>query len=132
MTCLFPSEPADRNVPAVHASPASKTFSKTAATPWNGSVTPASTVRSPAAPNKNSSPASRLPGRRSTAVKRQCVVTQSGHQRAALYFYSRCSGVTFFFAYSYPIVWDCALCERYSVNELRLLAFPLPGSRSTI
>lgn len=75
MARLLPSEPADRNAPAVHASPASKTFSKTAATPWNGSVTPASAARSPAArspaaPNRTAGPPSHQPGTRITAVER--------------------------------------------------------------
>ncbi|XP_075901003.1 PDZ and LIM domain protein 5b isoform X2 [Nelusetta ayraudi] len=56
------NEPADRNAPAVHSSPASKTFSKTAATPWNGSVTSGSAGRSPGAPSRTVGPPSHLSG----------------------------------------------------------------------
>lgn len=79
MACVLPSEPADRNAPAVHtpavhASPASKTFSKTAATPWNGSVTPGSAGRSPGAPSRTAGPPSHLAGTGTTAVRGSGVV----------------------------------------------------------
>lgn len=74
MACVLPSEPADRNAPAVHSSPASKTFSKTAATPWNGSVTPGSAGRSPGAPSRTAGPPSHLAGTGTTAVRGTGVV----------------------------------------------------------
>ncbi|KAM9306189.1 PDZ and LIM domain protein 5b isoform 1-T1 [Pholidichthys leucotaenia] len=46
------NEPVDKTTPSVHTSPAAKTFSKSAATPMNGNVAPASTFRSPAASNR--------------------------------------------------------------------------------
>uniref|UniRef100_A0A1A8IGM5 PDZ and LIM domain 5b n=1 Tax=Nothobranchius kuhntae TaxID=321403 RepID=A0A1A8IGM5_NOTKU len=47
-------EDVDRTTPAVHTSPAAKTFSKSAAAPKNGNVVPASTYKSPAAQSKSS------------------------------------------------------------------------------
>ncbi|XP_034458412.1 PDZ and LIM domain protein 5b isoform X2 [Hippoglossus hippoglossus] len=46
------NEAFDNATPAVHTSPAAKTFSKSAAAPRNGNVGPASTFKSPASMNK--------------------------------------------------------------------------------
>ncbi|XP_053266791.1 PDZ and LIM domain protein 5b isoform X1 [Pleuronectes platessa] len=46
------NEAFDQSSPAVHTSPATKTFSKSAAAPRNGNVGPASTFKSPPAMNK--------------------------------------------------------------------------------
>lgn len=51
---LFPSEAVEKTTPAVHTSPAAKTYSKSAAAPRNGNVVPPSTFKSPAAQNKPS------------------------------------------------------------------------------
>ncbi|KAM6975246.1 PDZ and LIM domain protein 5b isoform 3-T4 [Tautogolabrus adspersus] len=48
------NEAVDSPAPAVHTSPAAKTFSKSAAAPKNGNVVPASSYKSPAAQNKPS------------------------------------------------------------------------------
>ncbi|XP_036972111.1 PDZ and LIM domain protein 5b isoform X1 [Acanthopagrus latus] len=48
------NEPVDRATPAMHTSPAAKTYSKSAAAPRNGNVSSASTFKSPAAQNKPS------------------------------------------------------------------------------
>ncbi|XP_060918116.1 PDZ and LIM domain protein 5b isoform X3 [Labrus mixtus] len=48
------NEAVDITAPAVHTSPAAKTFSKSAAAPKNGSFIPASSYKSPAAQNKPS------------------------------------------------------------------------------
>ncbi|XP_068562286.1 PDZ and LIM domain protein 5b isoform X3 [Cebidichthys violaceus] len=50
------NETVDKTTPAVHTSPAAKTFSKSAASPRNGNIVPASTFKSPAAQNKSSFP----------------------------------------------------------------------------
>lgn len=60
----------------------------------------------------------------------QYVVALSGQQRAAMHFYSKRYGITFFFLLL--VVWDYSLRKTYSVNEHRLLVFPLPGNRSAI
>lgn len=44
---LFPSEAVDKTPPTVHTSPAAQTYSKSAATPRNGNVNPASAFKSP-------------------------------------------------------------------------------------
>ncbi|XP_035039846.2 PDZ and LIM domain protein 5b isoform X5 [Hippoglossus stenolepis] len=46
------NEAFDNATPAVHTSPAAKTFSKSAAAPRNGNIGPASTFKSPASMNK--------------------------------------------------------------------------------
>ncbi|XP_037608643.1 PDZ and LIM domain protein 5b isoform X3 [Sebastes umbrosus] len=46
------NEAVDQTTPAAYTSPAAKTFSKSAASPRNGNVVPASTYKSPAAQNK--------------------------------------------------------------------------------
>lgn len=51
---LFSSEPVDKTTPAMHTSPAAKTYSKSAAAPRNGNVSSASAFKSPAAQNKPS------------------------------------------------------------------------------
>uniref|UniRef100_A0A8C5DZL2 PDZ and LIM domain 5b n=1 Tax=Gouania willdenowi TaxID=441366 RepID=A0A8C5DZL2_GOUWI len=51
---VFSSEPLDIHTPAVHTSPAAKTFSKSPAAPRNGNVAPGSTFRSPAGQNQPS------------------------------------------------------------------------------
>lgn len=138
MARLLPSEHADRNAPGVHVSPASKTFTKTAATPWNGSVTPASAARSPAAPNKAAGPPSHLPGTkpplsRGSACRLtlcSCAVRPTEGSHALLQQAVR--NHFFFFFPSSPVVWDYSLRKTYSGNEHRLLAFPLPGNRSAI
>ncbi|XP_078127056.1 PDZ and LIM domain protein 5b isoform X2 [Sander vitreus] len=48
------NEAVDKTTPAVHTMPAAKTFSKSAASPRNGNVFPASTFKSPAAQKKPS------------------------------------------------------------------------------
>ncbi|XP_034752819.1 PDZ and LIM domain protein 5b isoform X7 [Etheostoma cragini] len=48
------NEAVDKTTPAVHTMPAAKTFSKSAASPRNGNVIPASTFKSPAAQKKAS------------------------------------------------------------------------------
>ncbi|XP_031711383.1 PDZ and LIM domain protein 5b isoform X2 [Anarrhichthys ocellatus] len=50
------NEAVDKTTPTVHTSPAAKTFSKSAASPRNGNIVPASTFKSPAAQNKSSFP----------------------------------------------------------------------------
>lgn len=60
---LFPSEAVDKITPAVHTSPATKTYSKSAVAPKNGNVVPASTYKSPAAQNKPSFQPGALSGR---------------------------------------------------------------------
>lgn len=60
---LFPSEPVDITTPAVHTSPAAKTFSKSAAAPRNGNVVSASSFKGPAAQNKSPFPPGGLPGK---------------------------------------------------------------------
>ncbi|XP_010775532.1 PDZ and LIM domain protein 5-like isoform X3 [Notothenia coriiceps] len=56
------NEAVDKSTPAVHTSPAAKTFSKSAASPRNGNGVPASTFKSPAAQNKPSFQPGGLPG----------------------------------------------------------------------
>nr|XP_019937293.1 PREDICTED: PDZ and LIM domain protein 5-like [Paralichthys olivaceus] len=56
------NEAFDKATPAVHTSPAAKTFSKSAAAPRNGNVVPASTFKSPAAMNKPSHQSGASPG----------------------------------------------------------------------
>ncbi|XP_074546987.1 PDZ and LIM domain protein 5b [Halichoeres trimaculatus] len=56
------NEPVDNTTPAVHTSPAAKPFSKSAATPRNGNVVPASSFKSPAAQNKSPFQSGGLPG----------------------------------------------------------------------
>ncbi|XP_063745357.1 PDZ and LIM domain protein 5b isoform X3 [Eleginops maclovinus] len=56
------NEAVDQTTPAVHTSPAAKTFSKSAASPRNGNGVPASTFKSPAAQNKPSFQTVGLPG----------------------------------------------------------------------
>ncbi|CAF99227.1 unnamed protein product, partial [Tetraodon nigroviridis] len=51
---LCSSDAVDKNPPAVHTSPAAKTFSKTAAAPRNSGVTPAAAFKSPTAPEQRS------------------------------------------------------------------------------
>ncbi|KAM7392876.1 hypothetical protein PAMA_007810 [Pampus argenteus] len=48
------NEAVDKTTPAVHTSPAAKTYSKSAVAPRNGNVVPPSTFKSPAAQNKPS------------------------------------------------------------------------------
>ncbi|XP_069028652.1 PDZ and LIM domain protein 5b isoform X4 [Embiotoca jacksoni] len=48
------NEPVDKTTPAVHTSPAAKTFSKSATAPRNGNVVPASAFKSRAGQNKAS------------------------------------------------------------------------------
>ncbi|XP_030292138.1 PDZ and LIM domain protein 5b isoform X3 [Sparus aurata] len=48
------NEPVDKTTPAMHTSPAAKTYSKSAAAPRNGNVSSASAFKSPAAQNKPS------------------------------------------------------------------------------
>ncbi|XP_033502676.1 PDZ and LIM domain protein 5b isoform X2 [Epinephelus lanceolatus] len=50
------NEAVDKATPAVHTSPAAKTFTKSAASPRNGNVAPAPAFKSPAAQNKPSFP----------------------------------------------------------------------------
>lgn len=48
------SDAVDKNPPAVHTSPAAKTFSKTAAAPKNSGINPATAFKSPTAPEQRS------------------------------------------------------------------------------
>lgn len=91
---LFPSEAVDRTAPALHTSPAAKTFSKSAASPRNNAV---------AAPMLKSSPALNAPrGSPGTGEHiRTCyvifgVVASFDLQRAASFFQMTArSAVTF-------------------------------------
>ncbi|XP_074474200.1 PDZ and LIM domain protein 5b isoform X1 [Sebastes fasciatus] len=56
------NEAVDQTTPAAYTSPAAKTFSKSAASPRNGNVVPASTYKSPAAQNKSVFQAGGPPG----------------------------------------------------------------------
>ncbi|XP_042365498.1 PDZ and LIM domain protein 5b isoform X2 [Plectropomus leopardus] len=56
------NDAADKTTPVVHTSPAAKTFSKSAASPRNGNVAPASAFKSPATQNKPSFKPGGLPG----------------------------------------------------------------------
>lgn len=89
---LFPSEAVDKNPPTVHTSPAAQTYSKSAATPRNGNVNPASVFKSPG--NKPSYQAGGPPGK--------------GTQ----------SEITPCFCHLLPLEWFCQECHIYFVQLL--------------
>lgn len=147
---LFPSEAVDKTPPTVHSSPAAQTYSKSAATPRNGNVNPASAFKSPG--NKPSYQPGGPPGKGTQSEITPCFCHLLPLEWLWLCFCQECNipfvqlllsvrrgqrrpfkitaapAVMFICRFNtwHSAIWDYEPCknQRYSVNELRLLAFP--------